>query len=159
MQSLRIDPADPRPIWRQIEEGVRHLVATGGLAAASPLPSVRDLARDLQVNPATVSKAYQRLTEAGVLAVRRGDGTYVAELPPPLPTAERRQRLRTAALRYAAFAATLGATAEEVTGELIAAWQAITRARQGGKRGTPTPPTDDDSEGPEPAARRAEGRR
>src|ERR1700681_3711113 len=99
MHPLRIDPADPRPIWRQIEEGVRHLVATGMLRATSPLPSVRDLARDLQVNPATVSKAYQHLTEAGVLAVRRGDGTYVAHAPPPLPNAERRRGLSLAAWR------------------------------------------------------------
>jgi DNA-binding transcriptional regulator YhcF (GntR family) len=70
-RALRIDPADPRPIWRQIEESVRHLVASGALVAGAPVPSVRDLARDLQVNPATVSKAYQRLTDAGV---RRGSG-------------------------------------------------------------------------------------
>ena len=73
-RALRIDPADPRPIWRQIEESVRHLVASGALAAGAPVPSVRDLARDLQVNPATGLKAYQRLTDAGVLAVRAGRG-------------------------------------------------------------------------------------
>jgi GntR family transcriptional regulator len=130
---LPIDPADPRPIWRQIEEGIRHLVATGGLAAAAPLPSVRDLARDLQVNPATVSKAYQRLTEAGVLAVRRGDGTYVAEAPPPLPLSERRARLRGGAMRYAALAATLGAEFEEITDHLAAAWQTVLQARRDGR--------------------------
>src|SRR5947209_2867682 len=64
-KTLRIDPQDPRPIWRQIEETVRHLVASGSLAAGTGVPSVRDLARELQVNPATVSKAYQRLTDAG----------------------------------------------------------------------------------------------
>src|SRR5262245_41825991 len=41
---LRIDPSDPRPIWRQIEESVRHLVASGALAPAALVPSVRDLA-------------------------------------------------------------------------------------------------------------------
>src|SRR5215472_3809522 len=103
MHPLRIDPSDPRPIWRQIEEGVRNLVASGMLPAAAAVPSVRDLARELQVNPATVSKAYQRLTVGGVLAVRRGDGTYVADAPPALPEEVRRARLREGAARYAAM--------------------------------------------------------
>jgi len=46
-RTLRIDPKDSRPIWRQIEEGVRHLVACGSLAAGTGVPSVRDLAREL----------------------------------------------------------------------------------------------------------------
>ena len=79
MPHLRIDPADATPIWSQIEEGLRRLVASGALAPGAAVPSVRDLARDLRINPATVAKAYQRLTEAGVLTVRRGDGTYVAD--------------------------------------------------------------------------------
>ncbi len=69
---LRIDPSDPRPIWRQIEEAVRYLVASGALPSGESVPSVRDLVKDLQVNPATVFKAYQRLTDQGVLVVRRG---------------------------------------------------------------------------------------
>lgn len=112
-RALRIDPADPRPIWRQIEENVRHLVASGALAAGAPVPSVRDLARDLQVNPATVSKAYQRLTDAGVLAVRRGEGTYVSDAPPELSFQERGRRLLQGAVRYASLAVTLGAEKEE----------------------------------------------
>ena len=124
-RSLRIDPADPRPIWRQIEEGVRHLVASGALGAGVSVPSVRDLARDLQINPATVSKAYQRLTDAGVLTVRRGDGTYVSETPPALTMAERAARLRSGALRYASLAATLGAGRAAAAAAQDAAWQEL----------------------------------
>jgi len=124
-RTLRIDAKDPRPIWRQIEEGVRHLVACGSLAAGTGVPSVRDLARELQVNPATVSKAYQRLTDAGVLAVRRGDGTYVSEAPPTLTQAERAARLAQAAVRYAGTATTLGATREEAAATLAAAWEEL----------------------------------
>jgi GntR family transcriptional regulator len=124
-RALRIDPADPRPIWRQIEESVRHLVASGALVAGAPVPSVRDLARDLQVNPATVSKAYQRLTDAGVLAVRRGEGTYVSETPPDLSSRERGKRLLQGATRYASLAVTLGASREE-TGEVLEeAWSSL----------------------------------
>lgn len=124
-RTLRIDPADPRPIWRQIEESVRHLVASGAMAAGTVVPSVRDLARELQVNPATVSKAYQRLTDAGVLAVRRGEGTYVSDAPPDLPDTERSRKLREAALRYASLAVTLGASREETAAVLEEAWHGL----------------------------------
>ena len=119
---LRIDPTDATPIWSQIEEGLRRLVASGALAPGAAVPSVRDLARELRINPATVAKAYQRLTDAGVLTVRRGDGTYVAEKPPAMSKAERARLLREAAVRYASLAATLGVTAEDAVDAVEAAW-------------------------------------
>lgn len=130
---LRIDPTDPRPIWRQIEEGVQHLVAAGLLAAGNAVPSVRDLARDLQVNPATVSKAYQRLTDAGVLTVKRGEGTFVADAPPSLPESTRHGKLMDGALRYATLATTLGADREETLNCLEAAFAQLAAARHGGE--------------------------
>jgi GntR family transcriptional regulator len=134
---LRVDPADPRPIWRQIEEAVRNLVASGALPAAEPVPSVRDLARELRVNPATVSKAYQRLTDGGVLSVRRGDGTYVADAPPELPADERARRLGEAATRFASLAATLGATWAEASACLEAAWRELAEPRERSGQGRP----------------------
>ena len=119
---LRIDPTDATPIWSQIEEGLRRLVASGALAPGAVVPSVRDLARELRINPATVAKAYQRLTDAGVLTVRRGDGTYVAEKPPAMSKAERARLLREAAVRYASLAATAGVTAEDAVAAVEAAW-------------------------------------
>jgi len=132
---LRIDPSDSRPIWRQIEESVRHLVASGALPPAAAVPSVRDLARDLQVNPATVSKAYQRLTDRGVLTVRRGDGTYVADTPPALSGDELGKKLGEAALRYASFAVTLGATRVEAQESLESAWASLGNGRPAGSTG------------------------
>jgi len=130
--TFRIDPRDARPIWRQIEEGVQHLVARGALPAGMLVPSVRDLARELQVNPATVSKAYQRLTDAGVLAVRRGEGTFVAETPPPSSDTRRNGRLREEATRYASLAVTLGADREEALATFEAAWRSLTNGGAGG---------------------------
>jgi GntR family transcriptional regulator len=123
--ALHIDPRDARPIWRQIEEGVQHLVARGALPSGSAVPSVRDLARDLQVNPATVFKAYQRLTDAGVLTVRRGEGTFVAEAPPPVSDNRRTDRLKEEAGRYASVAVTLGASREEAMAVLEGAWRGL----------------------------------
>ena len=110
---LRIDPSDAIPIWKQIEEGVHHLVATGTLGPNDAVASVRELARELRVNPLTVSKAYRRLAEAGVLTVRRGEGTFVAPEPPRMPSRERRHKLRDAARRFAGTARTLSAGDEE----------------------------------------------
>src|SRR5215469_13941459 len=118
MRALRIDPADATPIWSQIEEGMRRLVASGALAPGAPVPSVRDLARDLSVNPATVAKAYQRLTEAGVLVVKRGEGTYVSDSPPTMGKSERAKTLKEGATRYASLAVTIGAGSEEAEREL-----------------------------------------
>jgi GntR family transcriptional regulator len=106
---LVIDTRDPRPIWRQIEEGIEQLVACRALLPGAVVPSVRDLALELRVNPATVAKAFQRLVDAGLLETRRGAGTYVAERPPALPARARRERLAEAARRLATVAVTLGA--------------------------------------------------
>jgi GntR family transcriptional regulator len=125
MRALRIDPTDATPIWSQIEEGIRRLVASSALTAGVAVPSVRDLAKDLKVNPATVAKAYQRLADTGVLTVRRGEGTYVADEPPAMGRGERTKLLREGALRYSTLAASIGATERESAHELSSAWGAL----------------------------------
>jgi len=122
LKRLRIDPADAVPLWSQIEEGVRRLVASGSLAPGDAVSSVRDLARSLRVNPATVSKAYQRLVDAGILEVKRGEGTYVSSSPPLTTRAERARELGESARRYTTVALTLGASREEAVDALKAAW-------------------------------------
>jgi GntR family transcriptional regulator len=119
---IRVNPALPAPIWSQIEDGVRQLVATGALAPGAAMPSVRDLARAERINPNTAAKAYQRLVEAGVLETRRGEGTFVAAQPPSMPAAERSRTLRDGALRYASLALNLGASRSEAATVLNAAW-------------------------------------
>lgn len=133
-RALSIDPSDSTPIWGQIEEGIRRLVASGALPAGGPVPSVRDLAKDLSVNPATVAKAYQRLADAGVLIVRRGEGTYVSNSPPPMARGERTRTLREGATRYASLAVTLGASSEEAAQELKSAWRQLRDGAKGGSR-------------------------
>jgi GntR family transcriptional regulator len=131
VRALHVDPSDSTPIWSQIEEGLRRLVASGALAPGAPVPSVRDLARDLSINPATVAKAYQRLAESGVLSVRRGDGTYVSDSPPSMGREGRHRALHEGAVRYASLATTLGAALTESSDELEAAWKLFGGGRKG----------------------------
>ena len=127
MARIRIDPSSAVPIWSQIEEAVRRLVSAGALRPGDAVPSVRECATDLRVNPATVSRAYQRLGDAGVLEVRRGDGTYVAERPPTMTRAERARDLRAAAARLATVALPMGASLDDTVEALRAAWAELAR--------------------------------
>lgn len=122
-----INPTDPAPIWRQIEQGVRRLIALGALAPGALVPSVRDLARDLRVNPNTVARAYQRLTEGGLLTVKRGEGTYVADAPSHPKKAEKIEMLRDAATRYASAAIAAGVELTEAEEALRSAFHRVVR--------------------------------
>jgi DNA-binding transcriptional regulator YhcF (GntR family) len=119
---IRVDPTLPSPIWSQIEESVRYLVASGALRPGATVPSVRDLAREQRVNPNTVAKAYQRLVESGILETRRGEGTFVAERPPAMPAAEKARILQEGATRYSTLAVNLGATRADAISTLQASW-------------------------------------
>lgn len=110
---ININPRDAVPIWKQIEQEIRRLVALGRLSPGEAVPSVREVSKELRVNPATVQKAYQRLCDEGLLAVRRGEGTFVEEGGHKVGVEQRREELRDAAVRYASLAATIGATAAE----------------------------------------------
>jgi DNA-binding transcriptional regulator YhcF (GntR family) len=136
IRDLRIDPTDAVPIWKQIEDGVRRLVASAAVEPGSAVPSVRDLARALRVNPATVAKAYQRLSDAGVLAVRRGEGTFVADAPPAMRAAARQQEIGAAAARFVAVARTIGASRDEAVSGVERAWDGMKRSStgEGGRR-------------------------
>lgn len=130
---IAVQPSDPRPIWSQIEEGLRRLLASGALSPGEALPSVRELATSLRINPATVSKAYQHLVGAGFLEVRRGDGTYVAEAPPAVRKSEQSRLIRQSALNYAAVAITHRATLAAAEAALKEAWDELSQGEEGGR--------------------------
>ena len=88
---IHISPNDGVPIYLQIVNQVRYLVASGRLAAGAELPPIRTLAEQLVVNPNTVARAYRELETAGVVTKRRTAGTYVSEAGSPLA---RRERLK-----------------------------------------------------------------
>lgn len=79
--NLRLNPKRRLPIYAQIVDGVRHMVATGELRPGQQLPTVRSLAAQLHVNANTVARAYDLLDEAGVISTQQGRGCYIAERP------------------------------------------------------------------------------
>ena len=109
---VTIDTADPRPIYVQIMDEVRRALVVGTLAAEDPLPSVRQLAADLRLNPNTVAQAYRELEREGVVYVRRGQGTFVAQRTSA--EAERRTLARDVAARALLDAHRHGIDADEL---------------------------------------------
>lgn len=87
---LHISPNEGRPIYRQIVEQVKHLIAAGRLQPHDGLPPVRTLARQLLINPNTVVRAYRELEESGLIYKRKGAGAYVSEGVSPYSEAEQR---------------------------------------------------------------------
>ncbi len=102
---------------------MRRLVASERLAPGSVVPSVRELARALRINPATVSKAYRRLTEAGLLTVRRGEGTFVGELDSDELGEERALLLTDGAASFIRVATSVGASRNEAIRALLESWK------------------------------------
>lgn len=130
---IAVQAKDPRPIWSQIEEGLRRMLASGSLSPGDSVPSVRELATELRINPATVSKAYQRLVGAGLLEVRRGDGTYVSATPPAVKKSEQARVIRQAAMNFASVAITHGADVATAREALEAAWDELGSSKEGAR--------------------------
>lgn len=90
---LRIDPSSALPIYAQVVDQIRSLVASRALRPGDQLPSVRDLAVRLRVNRNTAAKAYQILEADGVIETRAGQGSFVADGVPRWSKEERYRRV------------------------------------------------------------------
>jgi GntR family transcriptional regulator len=107
-----IDNGDARPIYVQIMDEIRRGIVLGTLRPEDALPSVRQLAVDLRVNPNTVAQAYRELERDGVVYVRRGQGTFIGAVQSNGD--ERRSLLQGVAERALLEAHRLGADAKEL---------------------------------------------
>jgi GntR family transcriptional regulator len=76
---LPVDPSSGLPVYRQITDQVRRMLVSGRLAPGERLPSIRDLATQLRINPLTVGRAYGDLEREGLIEMRRGLGMYVRQ--------------------------------------------------------------------------------
>ena len=110
---VHLQTSDNRPLYVQIMDEVRRGLVRGTLSPEDALPSVRELASSLQINPRTVSQAYAELEREGIVRVRPGKGTFVA--PEVRPEENERPRLaREVALRTLADASRNGLLLDEV---------------------------------------------
>lgn len=110
-----VNPHSGVPIYVQLEQQVKTAIAAGVLQEGDRLPTVRELALALTINPNTVARAYRELERAGFIDTTPGRGTYVkAVQAPPMPVQERRRRLAALAEVMVAEARALGFGDDEV---------------------------------------------
>jgi len=120
-------PAPPRfsidlhsgvPVYRQLIDQVRGGVASGSLSAGDQLPTVRQLAVDLAINPNTVLRAYRELEIGGLLETHQGTGTFISSKKPEKNSAERDRQLGQMAQEFAARAGAAGFSLEDLLDRL-----------------------------------------
>ncbi|HEX3703440.1 MAG TPA: GntR family transcriptional regulator [Vicinamibacterales bacterium] len=119
MALVSIDPRDATPLYAQLERALRAAIAAGRLRPGDQLPTVRELAVELQINANTVARVYAELERADVLETRRGVGSFVAATPAHArPPVEHQRRLRAFITRLIGDAAAAGFTIDDVLAEL-----------------------------------------
>ena len=111
---LRLNYQSGEAIYRQIVEQVKYKVASGELIPGQRLPSIRELAKQLKINPRTVVKAYEELRSAGLAVMRQGQGVFITDNQATLPNKVRKIQIEDMSKRLFAEAARLGADAAEV---------------------------------------------
>ncbi len=109
--NLKIDGHSPIPIRRQLTEQLKHVIESGGVPRDQALPSIRELAGFLGINPNTVARVIEDLKQSGYVEARRGTGVFVAPAPPARPSPHLREGfLQETVIRAAA----LGMTADDL---------------------------------------------
>ena len=115
---LMLDLHSGTPVYRQIMDQVRGAIASGALAAGDQLPTVRQLAVDLEINPNTVVRAYRELELGGLLETHQGTGTFISAQKMKRADAERERQLAQIVGDSVARAGAAGFTLDELIEEL-----------------------------------------
>lgn len=113
-----LDPRSGVPVYRQIIDQVLGAIAAGKLRAGNQLPTVRQLAVDLAINPNTVVRAYRELEIREILATQQGTGTFVTDKKPPVDELERQRRVGQLVGELLAQAGAEGITLPEIIEQL-----------------------------------------
>ena len=118
---LTVDPRDSTPIYAQLERGVRAAIATGRLKPGDQLPTVRQMAVELQVNANTVARVYAELERSGVIETKRGVGSFISASPSRAhPPRDHERRVRAFVTRVLADAGAHGFSVDDVIAGLRA---------------------------------------
>ncbi len=113
-----LDPHSGVPVYRQIIDQVRGGLAAGQLFAGTQLPTVRQLAVDLAINPNTVLRAYRELELGGLLETQQGTGTFITQKKVEKDEAERERQLAQLVGDFVARAGAAGYTVEDLLAQL-----------------------------------------
>jgi GntR family transcriptional regulator len=111
---LDINSADPMPIYAQLEQGIRGLIARGKLAEGDQLPTVRQMAVELKINANTVAKVYAELERDGILASKRGVGTFITKPDPKESAKDRKKEFAALTKKYIRESGELGFSIDEL---------------------------------------------
>ena len=112
--TFRLDADSGVPVYRQLIDQVAGALASGTLAAGNQLPTVRQVAVDLTINPNTVMRAYRELEIRGILETQQGTGTFISSQKPKRPDADRQRQLTQLVSDFLARAGAAGFTVEEL---------------------------------------------
>ena len=115
---FRLDSQSGVPVYRQIIDQVLGGIASGGLTAGYQLPTVRQVAVDLSINPNTVVRAYRELEIRGVLETQQGTGTFISQQKVKHDEVERRRQLTQLVSEFVSRAGAAGFTIEELQEQL-----------------------------------------
>ena len=115
---FRIDSKSGVPFYRQIIEQVKFAISRGDLPTGTQLPTVRQLAVDLSVNPNTVIRAYKEMEIEGLLETHQGSGTFVTDRQPKIDDVERQRMLDQIITEMLARASSYGLVLDEVLAAL-----------------------------------------
>lgn len=116
--TFRLDARSGVPVYRQIIDQVQAGIASGNLVSGEQIPTVRQAAVDLAINPNTVLRAYRELEIRGVLDTHQGTGTFISERQVPQDDAERDRQLEQLVSEFVARAGAGGFTVRELTDRL-----------------------------------------
>jgi GntR family transcriptional regulator len=132
-----VRPESGEPIYQQLVRQITHAITTGALKPGDRLPTLRQLAADLVINPNTVARAYRDLEVAGLIEGGPRRGTFVTFAPPRLVKAERRSRLRPHLDALIAEARVLGFSEDELKAQLDEALDAYDEGTRSGEGESP----------------------
>ena len=114
MLHFQIDPHSGVPIYRQLMDQIRYYLASGVLGVGGQLPSIREMAQTLSVNPTTIVKAYTELEHQGVIEMKHGKGAFISASSSRMTPEEREAELRRLVSQMAVEAVQMGGSAELV---------------------------------------------
>lgn len=127
---FRLDLRSGVPAYRQIIDQVMGGIAAGALAAGHQLPTVRQLAVDLSINPNTVLRAYRELEIRGILDTQQGTGTFISHQKVKHDEVERQRGLNQLASEFIARAGAAGFTLQELIEQLQGVQNEVERKRR-----------------------------